>query len=138
MELEDEVYSEPTRLSVDAPPRERLSETNRLYFESFRRNSAFYVAVEEATIHSEEARRLLSDRHRYYHERTRRALSHWQARGAIPAHVDLQFAAFALGSMTERCAYMWFALNEPVDFDAAVDEITRIWVKALELDDSAG
>lgn len=133
IELEDEVYSEPTRLPVDAAPVHRLRETNRLYFESFRRNSAFFVVVEEAAMQHDEARRLLADRRHYYHSRTRQALVQWQAKGAIPEHVNLEFAAFALGSMTERCAYVWFALKEPVDFDTAVDEITKLWVKALEL-----
>src|SRR5437588_6376636 len=61
IELEGEVYREPARLPVDAPPIDRLRETNRLYFESFRRNSAFWAVVEEAGLQSKEARQLLTD-----------------------------------------------------------------------------
>ena len=134
IELEGEVYREPARLPADAAPIDRLRETNRLYFESFRRNSAFWAVVEQAGLQSKEARQLLNDRHHYYRSRTERALALWQAEGLIPPEVNLHFAATALGAMTERCAYLWFVLGEAVDVDEAVTEITRLWADALKLD----
>jgi len=133
IELEGEVYREPARLPADAAPVERLRETNRLYFESFRRNSAFWAVVEEAGLQSKEARQLLTDRHHYYRARTERALALWQTQGLIPADVDLTFASTALGAMTERCAYLWFVLGEEVVLDEAVENITRLWADVLKL-----
>ena len=133
IELENEVYEEPDRLPVTADPVQRMRETNRLYFESFRRNSAFWAVVEQARLQSDAARQLLVDRHQYHRSRTFRALSAWQQEGLIPEDVNVEFAATALGAMTERCAYLWFVMGEPMQFDDAVEEITRLWVKGLGL-----
>lgn len=133
VELENEVYDEPTRLPRDAAPYDRLHETNRLYFEAFRRNAAFWTVVEEAAMRNEAARRVLTSRHRNSQARAEAAFQAWQQRGIIPAHVDIGFCATALGAMTERCAYMWFVLGEPIDFDDAVDRITRLWAQVLEI-----
>lgn len=133
IELEGEVYREPARLPSDAAPVDRLRETNRLYFESFRRNSAFWAVVEQAVLQSKEARQLVNDRHHYYRARTERALALWQANGLVSPDVNLRFAAAALGAMTERCAYLWFVLEEQVDFDEAVEEVTQLWARALQL-----
>jgi hypothetical protein len=47
--------------------------------------------------------------------------------------LDIDFAAMALGAMTERCACLWFIYAEPVDAEQAVDQITRLWLQALGL-----
>lgn len=133
VELEDEVYNVPDRLSADARPIDRILETNRLYLGSFRRNAAFWSVVEQAAVRNPEARRFLADRHHYHRTRTYGALSRWQQEGQIPPGIDLWFAATALGAMTERCAYLWFVLNEPCEFDEAVDQITKLWANALGL-----
>ncbi len=133
VELENEVFDEPTRLPRDAAPYDRLHETNRLYFEAYRRNSAFWTVVEEAAMRNDAARRVLTSRHRNSRARTESALRIWQQRGVIPAHVDIGFCATALGAMTERCAYVWFVLDEPIDFEEAVDRITQLWAQVLEI-----
>lgn len=133
IELENEVYEEPTRLPRDAVPQERLRETNRLFFQSFRRNAPFWAVVEEAAMTDGEARQVLSGRHRQSRARTEAALRTWQEAGLIPIDVDVAFFATALGAMTERCAFLWFVLGEPIDFEEAVDRITEIWVQALQL-----
>lgn len=133
IELENEVYEEPDRLPATANPIDRVRETNRLYFESFQRNSAFWSVVEQARLQSDAARQLLVDRHQYHRSRTFRALSAWQQEGLIPDNVNVEFAATALGAMTERCAYLWFVMGEPMEFEDTVEEITRLWVKGLEL-----
>lgn len=133
IELENEVYEEPTRLPRDAAPQERLRETNRLYFQSFRRNAALWAVIEEAAMNNDEAREVLSGRHHQSRARTEAALRAWQQADLIPADIDVAFFATALGAMTERCAFLWFVLGEPIDFDEAVDRITEIWVHALRL-----
>lgn len=131
VELENEVFDEPSRLPRDAAPYDRLHETNRLYFEAFRRNAAFWAVVEEAAMGNEDARRVVTSRHQNSRTRTEAALRSWQQRGVVPSHVDVNFCATALGAMTERCAYLWFVLDEPVNFDDAVDRITDLWAHAL-------
>ena len=133
IELENEVYEEPTRLPRDAAPQERLRETNRLFFQSFRRNAPFWAVIEEAAMTDDQARQVLSGRHHQSRSRTVAALRAWQDDGLIPIDVDVAFFAIALGAMTERCAFLWFVLQEPVDFDEAVDRITEIWVQALRM-----
>jgi AcrR family transcriptional regulator len=132
VQIEDEVYGELTlHPPLDRAPHARIRETNRLYFESFQRNARFWAVVEEASLFSAEARRVLKERHQYYRSRTRRALAAWSDHGLIDSDLDVDFASTALGAMTERCAYLWFVYDEPVDLERAVDQITTLWLKAL-------
>ncbi|RNL62444.1 TetR/AcrR family transcriptional regulator [Nocardioides marmoriginsengisoli] len=133
VELENEVFDEPTRLPRDAAPYDRLRDTNRLYFEAFRRNAAFWAVVEEAAMRDEKARLVLTSRHQNSRERTESAFRIWQEQGIIPAHVDIAFCATALGAMTERCAFLWFVLGEPFDFDEGVERVTAFWAQALQI-----
>ncbi len=72
IEVEDEVYGE---LSPAGPqpedPRERIYQTNLLYFTAFQRNVGFWRAVEESALTNPDARRVLAERRRYYRGRTR-------------------------------------------------------------------
>lgn len=50
--------------------------------------------------------------------------------------LDPDFAAAALGAMTERCAYIWFIFGdpaEPVDPETAATKITSLWLATLGL-----
>lgn len=134
VDVENEVYESPERTTrEDASPIERIRETNRVFLDSFRRNAAFWGAIEQAALKNAEARRVLTDRHRESRARTERSLAAWQQSGIIPADLDVGFVASALGAMTERCAYVWFVLGEPVEFDTAADKITDIWADTLRL-----
>ncbi|MDH6284097.1 TetR/AcrR family transcriptional regulator [Prescottella agglutinans] len=76
IEVEDEVYGELSSPGAGADrPRARIAETNLLYLEAFQRNADFWKVLGEAAPSSPEARRALTDRRRYYHGRTRRALA---------------------------------------------------------------
>ncbi|QKW39351.1 TetR/AcrR family transcriptional regulator [Actinomadura sp. NAK00032] len=134
IEVEDEVYGE---LSPAGPqpedPRARIHQTNLLYFTAFQRNVGFWRAVEESALTNPDARRVLAERRRYYRGRTRRALARWQDRGLIGDDLDLDFAAAALGAMTERCAYLWFIFGDPVAPDEAATKITDLWLTTLGL-----
>jgi AcrR family transcriptional regulator len=132
--VEYEVYGElATQRQVAKSPRESISETNRLYLASFQRNARFWTVVEESALSDHESARLIADRRNYYHGRTQRALDRWQQQGAIRADIDTEFAALALGAMTERCAYLWFVFGVPVDITTAADRLTGLWLSALGL-----
>lgn len=134
IDVENEVYEHSTRLPRDASPRERIRETNELYLEAFQRHRAFWAAIEEAALQDAEARRVITDRHEQSRTRTERALRGWQDEGIIPRHVDVAFAATALGAMTERCAFLWFVHDEPIELETAVDKLTDLWLAALWID----
>lgn len=132
--VENEVYENPQRANTDdKTPIERIRETNRVYLESFRRNAAFWAAIEEAALKNADARRVVTNRHHASRERTERAFRAWQVAGVVPADLDVSFIASTLGAMTERCAYLWFVYDEPVDLATAADRITEIWAAALHL-----
>lgn len=134
IDVENEVYGELRTGAGTAGPAARIRETNRLYLESFRRNARFWAVVEEASLVNEEARRVLTERRAYYHGRAGRAFARWQDQGLLDATIDIDFAATALGLMTERCAYLWFVLEpRDVDLDAATEDLTGLWLAALRL-----
>lgn len=139
IDIENEVYGELTaRRPRGRSPEASIRETNRLYLEAYRRNARFWAVVEESSLFNEESRRVLAERRTYYRARTARALHAWREHGLVRADLDIDFAATALGAMTERCACLWFIYDEPVDLDTAVDQITDLWLRALGLPVSAG
>lgn len=132
IDVEDEVYGELTPLGPRADePAERIYETNLLYFRAFARNVAFWRAVEEAALTNPDARDVLAERRRYYRGRTRRAFARWQERGLIDDHIDIDFAAAALGAMTERFAYLSFIFGDGADIDDSARKTTQLWLAAL-------
>jgi AcrR family transcriptional regulator len=135
VDVENEVYESPERANPEEKrPIERIRETNRVYLESFRRNAAFWAAIEEAALKNADARQVVTNRHRASRERTERAFRGWQDAGTIRPDLDVSFVASALGAMTERCAYLWFVYGEPVDLSTAADQITEMWAAALHLE----
>jgi AcrR family transcriptional regulator len=134
IEVEDEVYGELTdQRAAAGSPQARIREANQLYLEAFGRNARFWAAIGESALADEESRRVLAERRRYYRSRTTRALARWQDRELIGADVDIVVAAEMLGAMTERCAYLWFVIGEPVELQDAVDRVTTLWLAALGL-----
>jgi AcrR family transcriptional regulator len=134
VDIENEVYGElTTHVLHDRSPQARIRETNRLYFEAYQRNARFWAVVEESALFNEGSRRVLAERRAYYRAKTARALRAWDDQGLLGPEIDLEFAATALGAMTERCACLWFIYDEPVDLERAVDQITVLWLHALGL-----
>jgi AcrR family transcriptional regulator len=133
--VEEEVWSVLALRTVRGdPPQTRIRVTNELAVDSYRRHARFWAVLEEASLTDPEARALLIERHRQYRQRTQNAIAAWQADGLVSPDLDAEFAAFALGSMTERCAYLWFVLGEPIDRHDAARKLTTIWHTVLGLD----
>jgi AcrR family transcriptional regulator len=137
--VEEEVWGVlALRSDPGDPPETRIRITNELTLESYRRNARFWAALEESSLADPEARALLVERRAYYRRRTEHAIRAWQAAGHVPADLDAAFAAMALGSMTERCAYLWYVVGEHVDDGAAARQLTDVWVASLRLDPTTG
>ncbi len=132
--VEDEVYGElvPVRArSID--PAQRIHETNRLYLTAFNRNAAFWKSIEVAALGDPDLPDVLAERRHYYRSRTERAIVRWQQAGQVPADVDPATAAFLLGAMTERLAYLWFVFRKRDDIDEATRDLTRLWLNYLSI-----
>ncbi|GAA1510724.1 TetR/AcrR family transcriptional regulator [Nocardioides humi] len=134
--VEDEVYGElvPSRSGGSVDPAQRIRETNALYLSSFKRNSGFWKSVEAAALGQSDLPDVLAERNRYYRSRTERAIARWQAAGEVSPDVDPATAAFVLGAMTERLAYVWYVFGHREDVDAAADDLTRLWLNYLGID----
>lgn len=134
IEMENLVYDAPARqLPEGASPWERIRATNEVYLTTYRRHARFWAVIEEAALHAERARDIQASRHVDSRERTLRTLQSWREQGLIADSGDLAFTALCLGAMTERCAYLWFVHDEPVDLASAIDKITDVWADALGL-----
>ncbi|MCR1783919.1 TetR/AcrR family transcriptional regulator [Nocardioides carbamazepini] len=131
--VEDEVYGElvPSRSGGSVDPAHRIRETNLLYLSSFKRNAGFWKSVEAAALGQPDLPDVLAERNRYYRSRTERAIARWQAAGEVSPDVDPATAAFVLGAMTERLAYIWYVFGHREDVDAAADDLTRLWLNYL-------
>jgi len=70
---------------------------------------------------------------RFWVQRNSDAIRRWQDQGLVDASLDPQYAASALGSMIDRSAYVWNVLQEPYEFDRAVDQLTRLYCNALRV-----
>jgi AcrR family transcriptional regulator len=136
-DLAQRVYAAHDTPTDGQTPRERIATTNQRYFDTFQRNAKMWATVEEAAIDQPDARRVLSEYHARYRARAQRAFKSWQEQGIIAPHVDTDFAALALGAMTERLAYQWFLFGEPYDPEQIVDQVTTMWVDGIGLRDTA-
>jgi hypothetical protein len=57
-----------------------------------------------------------------------------QELGFAETDVDAHYAAHALGGMVERFAYAWAILGEAFELEAAVEALTKLWIRALGLE----
>ena len=134
IEMENLVYEDPVRTQRDGlTPLQRIRATNEVYLTTYQRNSRFWAVIEQATLSSPKARSIIAARHAENRRRAGRAFATWQTQGLIASEIDVDFAAECLGAMTERCAYLWFVMGEPVDVPAAIDKVTKLWGDALGL-----
>lgn len=136
IEMENLVYEDPGRVQREGlTPLQRIRATNEIYLTTYQRNARFWAVIENATLSNPRAREIQSVRHMEYRRRTMRALRGWQEQGLVDPGLDAEFVAECLGAMTERCAYRWFVLGEPVELPDAIDKITVVWGDALGLRD---
>lgn len=130
----DEVFAEqPVRRSAAETPYERILETNRAYYDAYRRNRKLNKVLEAVATFDDTLRQQRVEIRRRYVDRIERAIRRWQAEGAVGAHLDPRYAASALGSMVDRTIYVWLVLEEDHDPDVGIETLSRLWVRALGL-----
>lgn len=112
-------------------PWQSIARANRRYLTAYRENAQLMVIWEQAATINEVSRDMLTESRKRFAERSEKAIRGYQQAGVADPDVDPGFAAVALGAMVSRFAYIWFAGQEPHDFDEAVLQLTVLWCNAI-------
>lgn len=121
---------------ADESPWERIRSANRRYLERYRDEAALMGVIEQVSRYDEfvNAARMATMKH--FVERAERAIRRLQREGLADRKLDPAMAADALGAMVARFAELWLVQGyRDYDFDEAVEQLTRLWAKALGLED---
>ncbi len=123
----------PERVQPRGPnrPFERIEHANRRYLESYHRNARMMAVLEQVALFNEELFEIRREMRLAFVDRSTAAIRRWQRAGVVDAALDPRYAASALGSMVDRFAYVWFVLDGDFEMDAAVANLSRLWVQAL-------
>ncbi len=122
--------------SSSATPRERIREAMRRHLESYRDEARIMGVIEQVARYDEQVNAMRRARHQQDLEQVADSIRHLQLRGLADASLHPTIAAAGLGGMTWRFAEMW--LVEGVltcSFDDGVEQLTALFVNALQLDD---
>ena len=123
----------------DAPPRERIREGIRLHLESYRRHARIMGVIEQVSRYDEGVKAARARRHHYYGQLLEQSIRRLQRRGQVDPGLDPVIAAAAVGSMTSRFPELWLVEGFlDCDFEAGVEQLTRVFVNALGLKDDTG
>ena len=136
----DEELIQPMNLIVDrssgATPSERLRAAIRLHFESYRDEARMMGVIEQASRYDEQVHAARAKLHKRESDRVAHAIGQLQRRGLADPRLDPPIAAEALGSMTWRFAERWLVQGAlEGDFDIAVEQLTMLFMNALQLTD---
>jgi AcrR family transcriptional regulator len=122
--------------SSSATPRERIREGNRRYLESYRDESRIMGVIEQVSRYDAHINAVLLTHQKRTTEQVAASIEQLQRRGLADATLDPMIAAVALGGMVSRFAETWLVQGYPdCGFDDAVDQITTMFVNALQLKD---
>lgn len=115
----------------DQSPIERVRSANRHYLEAYQREARLMRVIEEVSRYDDEVLAVRSRRQQEFAEKLRAAIVRLQREGLADTAIDPRYAADALGGMVAKFAEMWLVQGGSYDMDAAVDQLTRLWVNAL-------
>ena len=119
-------------------PAERIREALRIHLKSYREEARIMGVIEQVSRFDPEVRASRTERHYHYHHEMTDSIRSLQRHGLVDPSLDPDVTAAALGSMTYRFPEMWFVQDLfQCDFDKGVEQFTRVFVRALGLDDSA-
>lgn len=114
-------------------PYERIVEANRRYLNATSRASKVLRMVEQGASSDENLRLLLREVRELYIDRGTEGIRRLQAAGLADPTLDPRLTAIALGAMVEQVAHLIYALREPLDVEAMVDHLSRLWAAAIGL-----
>ncbi|WP_443329918.1 TetR/AcrR family transcriptional regulator [Streptomyces sp. 8N706] len=132
-ELQDEMLHAGVSGGSRKELRRGVEEANRAYLESYRRNAALMAAMEQAAAVDRRFLQLRLQRSQAFIERSAAAITRLQEAGLADPALDPAVTARALNAMVSRMAYVTFATDQPVPFEALVETLTRLWVNALRM-----
>lgn len=137
--LVDEVVEDLTAIDDSAraasgDPVAGILEANRAYIAGYRRNARLMMLLVQLDPDDEIAERAREMR-AGFEERLVRAIRGWQAQGLAYSDLDPLYTANALAYMVDRFLYEWAVLDLPYDDERAAQELTRLWARALGLED---
>jgi AcrR family transcriptional regulator len=117
-----------------ADPYARIVESNRLYLQAWGRASKVLRLIEQGADSDETLRQLVLEVRERYVNRGADGLRRLQQAGLADRTLDPRLTAIALGAMVEQVAHVIYSLREPLDEDAVVDHLSRLWAAAIGLD----
>ena len=116
-------------------PIERIHQANRRYLQRYREEAQIMGVIEQVSRYDTHVNDARKARQQHFATRSERAIRHWQSEGFVDPGIDAAFAADALGAMVARMAEMLLVQGyREYDFDHAVEQLTRIWANALQLE----
>jgi AcrR family transcriptional regulator len=122
--------------SSHASPRERIAEGIRRHLESYRDEARIMGVIEQVSRYDEHVNAIREARHDVIRKQVAVSIGWLQHHGLADEAVDPAVASAAIGAMTSRFAEMWLAQGAiECDFDAGVEQLTRLVVNALGLRD---
>jgi AcrR family transcriptional regulator len=121
-----------------AGPAERIREAMRIHMESYRDEARIMGVIEQVARFDEEVGNAWFERHQHYRNEMADSIRRLQRHGLVNGGLDPTITAAAIGSMTYRFPEMWFVQGLlDCDFDEGVEQFTRIFLRALGLDEAA-
>ncbi len=139
----DEELSEPLSEVILAPsstatPHERVAEAIRLHLEAYRDEAEIMGVIEQVAHYDDHVNALRNARYKHYNEQVAGSIRQLQRRGLADPALDPTIAAAGVGAMTWRFAEMWLGQGfVECSFDEGVEQLTRLFVNALQLKDKA-
>jgi AcrR family transcriptional regulator len=126
-DAEEDDGAEPTE-------HERILRANRRYFSRYREAGPIMGVIEEVSRYDAQVNEARTARQRHFAERAERSIRRLQEAGAADPDIDPGIAAVALGAMIGRFAELWLVEDwAKWDVDEAVEQVTRLWVNAIGL-----
>lgn len=137
-QVQDEMLHPQVRdLAGNDDPVAVIEASNRAYLESFKRNARLMALLEQVSAIDERFRELRHLRTQAFGRRNTHAIHALQLRGLADPGLDPELTAAALSYMVSRTAYASFVLGENYDLDQLVETLTKVWVNALRIPESA-
>jgi AcrR family transcriptional regulator len=114
-------------------PEESIAATNRAYLEHYDRNARLFVLMDQVALVDDSFREVRQGLSKSVAKRNARAIKRWQEQGLVDAALDPLITARALNSMTSRMAYTRFIGGLKVSNEVLAENLTRLWINALQL-----
>ena len=118
---------------------ERIRKANRRYLLRYREEAPIMGVIEQVSRYDVHVNDVRMARQKHFAERSERVIRRWQAEGlADPKYRSRGRGGRARARWWARFAEMWLVQGyREYDFEEAVEQLTRIWANALQLEEPA-